>query len=176
MVNGSMNGRSGQAMTELMIGMIAILALVAAAMQIVTITKRHTDTMVEARRIAGLRAMQGVGVSFSPDYIADWQEGLDQKRYTRDDSPILDSPQQFDANIVARASDTSAGWNILNNTTHDDIPDLLGAPNPAVNFGLVEGYDQDTIQLLPAFRRLIYSANTIDVESRVWMTWTSGMY
>ena len=49
--------RAGQAMIELIVGIVAILALFAGLLQLVEISAAHTDAMTEARSRVGLMAI-----------------------------------------------------------------------------------------------------------------------
>ena len=178
--SGFRKNRDGQAITELMVGLVAVLALLAALVQIVTISKRHTDAMVTARKIAGQLAMQDGQPVSGADYLEDWEEGGDGKRYTKDDEPVEDDPSDFDSFIVEKAAQGAAGWDILNTAEYDDIPDLRNNPTPADVFGLVEGTADgtadDTVELLPVFKHLIYNADAIEIEVSAWQTLTTGIY
>ena len=44
--------RDGQAIVEFIVGLVAVLVLFAGLLQVASLAKTHTDTMVEARRLA----------------------------------------------------------------------------------------------------------------------------
>jgi hypothetical protein len=53
---------------------------------------------------------------------------------------------------------------------------MAGTPFPHLLFGLVEGRADDTVELWPVVRRLLYQADSVDIEGRVWLVWTKGIY
>jgi len=167
-------------MVELMVGLVAVLALLAGLLQVAGLTRAHTDTMVEARREAGFRAMLDPGraanVGTTPDYIRDWRAGPDERRHTRDDRHTAGDPSAFQRVIAARAAPDPAGWQILDGIEGNRVSALYHSAVPAGVFGLVEGYDTQSVPVLPAVRALLYRADTVQVESRVWMTRTGGIY
>ena len=172
--------RQGSAMLELMIGLVTIVALFAGLVQIVSLSGARHATHVEARSMAGLNALDdlgnGMGQLSDADYIADWDAGDDGRRHTYDDSASGGSPMSFSDDIVQSSSPDGAGWSIIQQAAGDRLSPLLGQPNPAALFGLVEGEANATVELLPAVKSLLYNADSIEVESRAWMTWTKGIY
>ena len=173
--------RRGSAMLELMIGLVTIVAIFAGLVQIVSLSGARHATHVEARRMAGRNAFDddfgsGMGQLSDADYISDWDPGADERRHTHDDSASSGSPGAFSDDIVQYSSPDSAGWTIIQQAAGDRLSPLLGQPNPAALFGLVEGEAHANVELLPAVKSLIYHADSIEVESRVWMTWTRGIY
>jgi len=172
--------RHGSAMLELMIGLVTIIALFAGLVQIVSLSSARHATHSEARSIAGQNALDdlgsGNGQLSGADYISDWDSGADGLRHTIDDSASDGDPVPFSTDIVQSSSPNGAGWSIIQQAAGDHLSPLLGQPNPAALFGLVEGEAQANVELLPAVKSLLYDADSIDVESRVWMTWTKGIY
>lgn len=170
----------GQAIVEFVIGLVAVLALLAGLFQIASLIKSHTDVMVEARRQAGELANTdldpGQVLLSDAQYIRDWQESGDGKRYTRDDSSTPADAAAFAARFTGKAVPDAAAWSVLGQAPGDRLSALNGAPNPSPFFGLVEGYCSTNVPLLPAARHLFYAAESVDVQCKVWMTWTKGMY
>lgn len=174
------NGKSGQALVEFLVGIIAVLVLFAGLLQLSSLNKTHTDTMVAARREAGERAMLNLGnqmdILTNPDYILDWEEGPDTSRHSHDDVSTSADPSLFQNEIMDNAVADPAHWNILDQLPGNDLSALRNSLTPSAEFGLVRGHDEETIALLPAVQHLLYSASSINVETEVWMTWTQGMY
>jgi len=102
--------------------------------------------------------------------------GDDERRHTRDDYTTSGDTLGFDGAIVGASSPDNDGWHIIQQAPGDQLSMLHGTPNPSQLFGLVEGQAEEDVPLLPAVRSLLYDADSIDVESRVWMTWTRGIY
>jgi hypothetical protein len=170
------NRRSGQAMVELMVGMIVILALTAGMLQVASLTRAHTAVMVEARGTAGAIAMSDAFVTAFPDYIAAVEVGPDGRSYSRDDTHTAASMADFDRVIVAPSAPAAGDWDYLDAVPRNRISVLHGSPTPVVEFGLIGTEAHERIALLPAVRDLIYAADEIEVEGKVWMTWTRGIY
>ena len=170
----SQTNKDGQALTEFIVGLVAIMVLVAGLVQIASITKAHTDAMFSARKEAGQLSMQDGTLLSASLFIKDWKENDDEKRYTKDDSATTDSLMKFNNDIVEYASDSADGWSIMNNAKYDAIPNLRNSTG--VQFGMVRGNAGSSVDLLPIFQKLIYAAPEIDLECTVWMTWTKGIY
>lgn len=180
---------SGQALVEFLVGLVVVLALFAGLLQILHLAKTQTETMVEARRKAGELAMLDLGpgetLLSSAAYIRDVRPGLDTEPYTPDDdrSDKADAGA-FNLTIVERAapgapgsSEHEAAWQtVLGNVPEQSLTTLRGQPNPSAMFGLVQGRETKTVELIPAFRSLIYRADRIEMKSEAWMTWTKGLY
>lgn len=171
--------KSGQALIEVCVCMIAIMTVLLALIQINEMARAETDTLVAARREAGQSAMQETAVMASPGFLYDWEDpdGGDGMRYSADDEQIDGSSSRFSQHVIENTVSDAGEWNIFENhdnymkTMHDD-----GGMNPSAYFGMIKGEDSETITLLDGFRKLIYNADTVEIESEVWMTWTKGIY
>jgi hypothetical protein len=107
------NAARGQAMIELIIGLVAVLALFAGLVQISTLAKAQNDTLADARRRVGLWAISDTTIADSPDYIRHWSDGPDGSPYTADDTFDRASAPAFQQIIVNRAvadRPTGRGW------------------------------------------------------------------
>lgn len=167
--------RGGQAMIEFLVGLVAVLVLIAGLLQVAELTMKHTDAMVEARLDAGETALSGLFPLSNPDYIESWNEGPDQIRYTTDDASSRGGSSEFTDSIANRAAADDAGWAIIN-AAGGNIPVLHEHPDPVSFFGLVKAESEDTVSLIPAIRELVYRAETIRIRSEVWMTGTGDLY
>jgi hypothetical protein len=168
--------RGGQAVIELVVGLVLVLAVTAGLLQLYSLTRADADTMVEARREAGELALLDVAVLSDPPYIEDWEEGADGKRMTADDTYNTANPLPFTQTIVERASPDAAGWALIDSAAEDGMSQLRQNPAPGSVLGLVKGEDSETVTLLPAVRSLIYRADHIEVENEVWLTRLKGIY
>lgn len=167
------SGKSGQALLELTVGLVAILVLFAVIVQLGRLQRAHTETLMEARAEAGERALQG---SYTitlpgPDYIRDWEPGNDEKAYSRDDTPQLGTAATLANNILSIAQPQQLAEYVPDNP----ITEYSTSVNMDA-FSLVNGTAQsEDIALLPIIQRLIYSADSISMEARVWLTWAEGV-
>jgi len=165
-------GRAGQAMVEFVVALVAILVLFAALVQFSRMGSAHTRTMMAARREAGLLALASAPSLSGPDYILDRTRGADGAKFSRDDGHIDAMAGVFSAQLVGYADPGDLNVRRPGNA----ISVLYNNPFPQLQFGLVRGFDTETITLLPVIRNLVYRSNTIDVEGEAWMTWTHDMY
>lgn len=164
--------RSGQSLIEFVVALVCILALFAGLLQMGLLGIAQTQTMKEARRGAGQQAMRDTPLAPLPDYIQDWEPGPDGKTYSADDEIIDGDTGSFNARVLAHAHplelDTVRPGNVIST--------MSGSASPHGSFGLVQGNDQRTVDLLPAVQHLIYGHETITIRSEVWLGWTQGIY
>ncbi|MFU8779711.1 MAG: hypothetical protein ACNA71_01640 [Kiritimatiellia bacterium] len=172
----TVNRQSGQALIEICVCMIGIVVILLAMLELTKISMLQTLAMTEARANVA-RIMQADVVLFpTPDFLQTWDEGPDGKRYTADDVPVTASSASFYQTTIERSVADPAHWNLLS-ARPNRIVNLRNAPIvPAAHFGLLKGNASETTSLLPGFQRLLYRAETITVESEIWMTWTKGIY
>ncbi len=163
-------------MIEVMVGLVALLVLVAGALQLASLTKAQTDTVTEAREEAGRRSLSDLPLSETPEYIRDIDAGADGRTYSYDDTTTRAGGGIFHDTITARAVSDPDQWSILDEAKNKSFSALNNAGSPIANFGLLKGSANRTVPLLPAVRSLIYRADEIDLESDVWSTWTKGVY
>lgn len=163
-------------MIELTVALVVILAITAGMLQIASLGRARTETMVRARREAGAAALAHLVPLSAPRYILDWSPGPDGKRLTADDRPIADTSERFDRRIMDFAADDDDAWGVLDRASRASLPDLRGHPNPVAAFGLVRGYDRQTVPLRSAVQHLLYRATDIEIESEVWLTHTRNIY
>jgi hypothetical protein len=167
---------NGQAMVELVIAMVAILAVCAGLLQVSTLTKAQTDALFEARKKASEHVFSDAMPMGSPEYIRYWKEGPDGKAMTADDLTTAANGSQFAATIVEKSVATADDWPIIEKAPDDVFLQLHGNAMPITKFGLVGGEATRSVDLIPAVQHLLYRADSIDLESKVWMTWTRGIY
>ena len=167
---------TGQALVELMVGLIVILALTAGMLQVASLTRASADVMAAARGRAGESAFSEAYFSPFPEYIADVLPGPDGRPYTRDDETTPADSGAFIATIVNRSAGTADGWAILDEIPADPVNRLRGAAVPVFEFGLIGAIERERVPTLSAVRNLIYAADEIEVEGRAWSTWTRGIY
>lgn len=164
--------RRGQAMVELIVALVAILVVLTGLTQIGQFGILHSETMRKARRDAGLLAVQDAQAWSAPDYILDRTPGADNRRYSRDDDFTAANPADFASHVVAYANPMT----LQNVIAGNRVSALWNSSFPQLSFGFVHGDATETTNLLPVVRHLIYDAETLNVQSHVWMTWTRGIY
>lgn len=167
---------SGQALIEFTVALVAIMVVVVGTLLLNKIELAHTWTMTSARATAGELALGLIyRGSIDARFIADWQPGADNIRYTHDDEADLD------AAAITLVGDITA------NAGLDDIPSSLAtnaitrlssSPTPLSEFYLVKGSESKAIALgdIPGFCHLISSEQTLSVESEAYLVWAEGIY
>ncbi len=172
----NLQSSSGQAILEFLIGIVAFLALTAGLLQLVLIANAHLDAMNEARQDAGRLALLPLLSPDTPDYIRQWNAGDDDRTYSRDDAFNHANAQSFRDIYTEQMAGATADWAVMGAIPGNPIDDLRSAPEPVNAFGLVSASETRDVPLLPAVRHLLYRADQIDIESKVWMTSTYGIY
>lgn len=164
--------RSGQAMTEFVVALVCILVLVAGIIQISVIGLRHTRLMGEARREAGQRAMLETSSFSGPRFVAACGAGPDDVAFSRDDTKTDGDVSLLTEGIAAHAHPDE-----LNGVRPDNAVSVLASsPFPHYLFGLIESKQEDSVDLIPVVRALIFRSDTMELKASVWMTWTKGLY
>ncbi len=166
--------RRGTALIELVIGLIAIIAVFAVLLTIGGLGNLHHRALLEAREEAGANAMFVDQTMPFPNaqYIQEWDAGPDSSRYSRDDVLVPGNSSIVADRLAAPAQPGLLETYLPGNA----VSAIAESAAPAVDFGLVSGYAAYRTNLLGAIRALVYDAETIEVEARVWMTWTRGLY
>ena len=172
-VGRSPSSTSGQALIELVVGLVAIMVLAAVILQLGQLQRAHTEALLEARALAGENALAEdfVMVLPGPEYIRDWDVGGDERAYSRDDTPITGSAGILGDDILSQAQpqllETYAPGNPISEYSDSASMDA---------YALVQGQSQsDSVPLLPIIQRLIYDTDSITMDASVWLTWTEGL-
>jgi hypothetical protein len=168
--------RSGQAMVEVIVGLVALLVLTAGLIQVASLTRAQTDALVQARELAGASAFMEVPISAYPEYIYEIEAGPDGRTYSGDDETTDADASAFNNDVVEQLVRDPDEWDVIDQLPSSPFSSLHDALTPATEFGLLKGEATVTVELLPAVRSLLYRADEIDVECDVWMTWTRGIY
>jgi len=163
-------------MLELVVGLIALVVLVAGLLQVASLTKAQTDTMVEARAEAGRNAFGNFGDASPPQYILAIDSGPDGRTYSYDDRRTTAGGGPFHDMIISKAVSDESQWTIMQDARNKSFTALNNSGNPVSTFGLLKGSSSKTVILQPAVRSLIYRADQIEIKSDVWATWTEGVY
>jgi len=164
----------GQAMVEFAVALVAIIILVAAMLQIGSLTVQHTHTMTEARRLASQQAMNPATplIALDAQQIMDWNVGQDRHHYTPDDTAQGSSWMIVPDPVLSAAHPDNLAILVPSNA----VSALSGGGLPAEVCGLVKGAHAQQVDILPIIRRLVYDGAFITVESKTWLTWTEGIY
>lgn len=172
------NHRSGQALVEFLVGLVAILTILACVKVGASMLTAHTKAMREARREADEKAFLNLNMLSDAAYIRDVIEGADQKAYTRDDTHTDGDPLLFNSVVVEQAADTATQWGLLPLMHEDHFATLRGFGNPSAAFGLVKGTATENVNIqdTPAVKHLFYGADSFNVRCDVWMSQFKDIY
>jgi hypothetical protein len=164
--------KSGQAMVEFVIGLVVVIVIIAAMLQVGSLSMQHNNAMIEAREEAAESAMSTLGLMDNADFISEVTIGNDESTYTRDDEKEMAIPSDISNRILTHADPDGLSQIMPLNP----VSAMDSAPLPQAAFGLVRGYESKEVELLPAVQHLLYDRPSIDVEGEVWMIWTTGYY
>ena len=163
--------RSGQAIVEFVVGLIAIVVLFMGMLQLQRLAREHTRTLSQARAQAGQDALAGAYIArgAAPKFIRDWQAGRDQARYSQDDVAQLDNPGAMSVGIVQHARPDDLAVYAPNNA----VSAAAAAGGVLADFFFVHGRDHSPeIPLYPIIRSIVYGTDAIQMQANAWLTWT----
>lgn len=168
--------RQGQAIVEFLAGLVAILVLVGFMVQLASLGRAQQDTMTQARQSAGRLALGTIAIPDTPDYIRHWDPGPDARTYSRDDTFTLASQGNFLDAYSDPIVEDPADAALMGRLPHNPIGDLGQMTTPVNGFGLFSRRETEEVTLLPVVRHLLYRAESITLESEVWMPSVYGIY
>lgn len=172
--SGGRRARGGQALIELTVALVAILAILAALLQIGILSRVHLETMGEARSAAAQYAIGDSYQTMQPgaQMIRSWGVGNDGRRYSRDDSATAGTGQFLRDNVLRVAHPDELNLRVPNNRVFN-----LYYNDPIVDeFEFVRATaESQPVPLLPVVRHLFYNAESIRLESESVMVWTKGI-
>jgi hypothetical protein len=168
--------KKGQAMVELLCGLVSIIILVAALAQVGLISYAHTGVVVESRQKMA-EAMVNSSMSASADgYLADWDDGADGQAYTADDEEDYGNASPF-LGVLA--------WNMkleemeaVSQADGNKLTDLqyVGSSSVPDHFDIMRAEAVDEpISIFPLLRRLLFLNDEIEIEHRVYMPLRNGI-
>lgn len=170
-----MNKKSGQAIAEFVVGILAILIVLSAILQLNTLTREDTRTMLEARAAAGAAALSDdyfAPVSPGPSYLQDWQTGPDGNAYTRDDQPVRGNASLLSGGVITHMHPDELDARVPGNP----LSPLADSSQVLSGLGFVRGHASSApIPLLPVTRNLVFGRDSITLESQVFLVWTRGL-
>jgi len=155
--------KNGQAVVEFVVGIVAVVILVAGMVQLGLLAKAHSDAMTEARKSAAKKAVDD-DIEASPDYVGSVQDGPDKFNYSADDEFPDGNKSDLQSKLLVYANPNDLqdylGDNALTSVYND--------PAKVMN-GFVKGNSSKTVSLLTAIQNMITGTGSFDVKSEVWM-------
>jgi len=171
-----MNGqnRQGQALTELLIGLVAIVVVLAFLLQSGRLLRARTNALHRARAEAGSAALSSVYSRYVPGPIfgGDWSDGPDGRAYSRDDRLRRGNPLPLRLVVAANARPEELDRHVADNAFRA----VQNDPEVVDQFWLTCGRARsESVPLLPVIRALLYRADEITFDETVWLTWCEGL-
>jgi len=166
-----LNGKSGQAIAEFVVAIVAVVIIIAALVQFGLIGARHTKVLQEARKRAGEHALQPIIGGPAPEYIQAWNEGPDDSNYSSDDFFTEGNVFNFQVAMVnaARPQD------ILEYAPNNMISTLYFFPYEILD-GLQNGKYEENQDILPVMKEMVFGIDTLPVKADVWMVSMGDIY
>lgn len=162
--------RAGQAIAELVVGLIALLVVIMGMLQIQSLALAHTQTLNDARAEAGGYALDS---SYIPHYsppvwISDINPGRDKIRYSQDDQKMQGSPSLVTDGIVAHANPAE----LSKYASGNELSAASSAYGLMNELYLTHGRQRSQVETFPLIRSIVYNADVIQLQSDVWLSWT----
>ncbi len=168
--------RAGQAMIELMLGMILILILLSGAMLFLTVADTQSGLTAVIRGGTGRVAMAPIATMDTPRYISNWNAGRDGQRFTADDTATTRRPTTLQL-IAGRTVANTSQWQPFANLHHPSTLEALQHdPVPLMALGFI-GVRLSTDVTVPQIAQdLFYADATVTVQEESWIPILNGLY
>ena len=172
-----MGSESGQAMIELMLGVIMILILVAGGVQLADIMRHHSAIDARIRGDAGVIAMSPLLFLDTPDYILTWDGGRDRQRFTADDRRVPGDPAAIKNIADHTARQGSQDWGVfLGLHQPSSIEALHQTPVPMMALGFVGVRCTVQVPVSDIVQELVYASPEVKEQEDCWMPVMRGLY
>jgi len=176
----NITSKSGQAMIEMMTGLILILILVAGIIQFVSLSTVYCNMDARIRSNAGVVAMSNPPLVDTPQDILDWNVGADGQHMTADDSASLfNGPtNMFSVTTLHIARpDNPNDWSIFSQLPQpSSLAALHQSPAALASLGFIGIRYNQQVPVLEILQELVYNRSTILVQEDCWMPVTRGLY
>ncbi len=159
--------RQGQAVVELVVGLICLLVVIGGLLQLVLMARSDTETLQKATAEAASRAADSgmLSESFSP--IRDWEPGADTYLQTKDDVETAGSFGPL-RDRIARKTFPDGDMSAVDGARFGDMQELATGGSTAALHGMVSGEASEEVEVLPVSRALFGLKNPATVENTVW--------
>ena len=167
--------RSGQALVEFTVGLMALLLAVVAILVVGALGRGETDAMAEAQARAAEKSLgSGIAESFSP--VSDVTRGSDGFWLTADDEPVAGSLGPVRV-AVAGGTGLAAAQNAVPEGTSprgDDFGEFAAGGSTSV-FGFRSAEASAVAELPPGAGLLGLREPEVEQRAKVWMPMTGGL-
>jgi len=162
--------RAGQAIAELVVGLIALLVIIMCMLQIQSLALTHTQTLNAARAQAGADAVISSYVlrNEMPPWVNNISSGRDSIRYSQDDSKLTGNPGYVTDGIVARAKPSDLAHYVPGN----ELSAAASSGGLMNELYLTHGRQQTAVGIFPVIKSLVYGTDTIQMQGDAWLSWT----
>lgn len=170
---------SGQAMVELVVGIVSIVLLTALLVLLGHLQRTDSDSLNRASAEAIADSMgNGIPSSFTP--IADWDNGPDGMPYTKDDRAQNGGFVRLRTSITP-ATAPDGNWGGLrradgSSARYDAIANVHDGVLVQSSFGFVSARDSETVQVPDFLQSALGLPAEITLRNEVWMPQTGGLY
>jgi len=164
----------GQAMIEMVVGLLAMMLLMVGLLQIGRFSIAHNRAQLTARERADRQAIQPTYTPpmAQPVYMRDWDEGVDGVRYTQHDVPVLGAAPEVGTEILVHAHPAQ----VSAYTDSQPWNDLQASPQVMESLRFVRGFARSAeIPVYPLMQRLVVHDESLSMEQTVWMPWLQGI-
>ena len=163
--------RAGQALAELVAGLLALVVIFMGMLQIEYLAHAHTKALNDARAQAGQDAMQSPYLLRYnvPNWIGDWTTGRDKIIYSQDDQQVPGNPGIVTVGVVSHAHPSDL-------STYAPGNEISAASTSATlldGLMLTHGREKSPpVDTFPIIRHVVYGADSITMQGDAWLTWT----
>lgn len=165
---------AGQAMVEMVAGLLVLLVLLVGLLQIGRLTIAHNQVMVAARTQADERARSGQRVDggLASAYLLNMHPGHDNVFYSQHDTPVS-GPHEPVSRAVLRPARLPALQSYAGITP---LHAVERSQHLTDSFRWVRGRQRSArIPVYPVMRRWVVRDEHLQLEHEVWLPWLGGL-
>jgi len=168
--------KSGQALVEFCIGLIAILTVVGGIFLIGDMGLARTDARVEATEEASRASLYANtnAIRQVPNYIQQMDSGGDQSTYSTDDISVRGGA----GDVLLRLVPPQQSQILSNYVPSNSLANLQTINDLMDTTGLVRGEGSETVDIrnFPIVRRLFIDQEQIGIDVTAWSVRTGDLY
>ena len=167
--------KSGQAVIEFCIGIVAMLAVIGGIFQLGRMGQARMDARVEATRAATAFSMLDEDLTgmFLPRYIRAMHAGPDGWTYSQDDVAIGGDSMEAYERIIMRMPPQQ----IRQYAPNSPVAEMEDGFEMMLGMGLVAGTGAEFgVPVFPIVRRLFFDRPSVNIQVQAWSTRTGGIY
>lgn len=169
------SAKSGQAVIEFCIGIVAMLTVIGGIFQLGRMGQARMDARVEATRAATMFSMLDEDLTglFIPNYIRAMDAGPDGWTYSQDDISMGGDALDAHERIIMRMPPAQ----VRQYAPESPLADMDDAFEMMLGMGLVSGTGAEYgVPVFPIVRRLFFDRHSVNIQVQVWSTRTGGIY